>query len=366
MSRMSMTNRSSAWSLAGPVALALAVLLGEPGAQGAQGAAPEAPPPDGTLVERVPVDLASLEVPEDLRPRLDQLATAARLERIVYASDGLLVDGYLLLPADPDGGPWPCVIFNRGGNRDFGGLNELRALSHAPLARAGYLVVMSDYRGNGPGLERYPPDRSCEECGDPVGGRGREEFGGAEVNDVLALIPLLEALPEADASRLGMYGWSRGGMMTYLALQRLAARPGGASRVRAAVIGAGMADSFATLAERPGMEHVYADLVPGWSLETMDAALEARSPVLHAEALPAETPLLLLHGSADRRVDPRQALDMTRALVEARRPVRLMLLEGGDHGLNEYGAEVDEAVVRWLDRYVRDGERWPSLEPHGR
>ena len=28
--------------------------------------------------------------------------------------------------------------------------------------------------------------------------------------------------------------------------------------------------------------------------------------------------------------------------------------------------EVDEAVAAWLDRYVRDGETWPSLEPHGR
>ena len=57
---------------------------------------------------------------------------------------------------------------------------------------------------------------------------------------------------------------------------------------------------------------------------------------------------------------------MTSALIEARRPVRLMLFEGGDHGLRDYAEEVDAAVLGWFDRYVRDGARWPSLEPHGR
>jgi len=53
-------------------------------------------------------------------------------------------------------------------------------------------------------------------------------------------------------------------------------------------------------------------------------------------------------------------------LLDARHPYRLMIFEGGDHGLSEFRDEVDEAVEEWLDRYVRDGESWPSLEPHGR
>ncbi len=43
-----------------------------------------------------------------------------------------------------------------------------------------------------------------------------------------------------------------------------------------------------------------------------------------------------------------------------------MVFEGGDHGLSEFRDEVDAAVGAWLDRYVRDGKSWPSLEPHGR
>ena len=42
-----------------------------------------------------------------------------------------------------------------------------------------------------------------------------------------------------------------------------------------------------------------------------------------------------------------------------------MIFEGGDHGLREFRDEMDRAVEERLDRYVRDGDTWPSLEPHG-
>lgn len=326
-----------------------------------QEASPEAVPADGTLVERHAIDLASLELaflPESLTRTI---RSGLRLESIVYASDGLLVDGYLARPVAEPETPWPCVIVNRGGNRGFGALDDAHAAATlGPIALHGYVVVASQYRGNGPGLERYPPERTCAECGEPVGGRGREEFGGADVDDVLCLIPLLESLAEADATRIGMFGWSRGGLMTYLALART-------ERIAAAVVGAGMVDLEAARGERADFEHVYADLIPGWEdPATRAASLEARAPVRWAERLPATTPILLLQGGADWRVAPQRSLDMARALLEARRPARLVLYEGGDHGLSEYRAEVRAQVDEWFDRYVRDRRRWPSLEPHGR
>ena len=115
------------------------------------------------------------------------------------------------------------------------------------------------------------------------------------------------------------------------------------------------------------MEHTLSELIPGWSSEdTRRAGLEARSPTLRPEELPATTPLLLLHGSADERVAPGHALKMTRALIAARRPVRLILFEGGDHALSDYSAEVDAHAIAWLDKYVRDGKGWPSLVPKER
>lgn len=317
-----------------------------------------APPPDGTILHREAVTLAA-DAPERNRQNLDGVV----LERIVYASSGLEVEGYLARPAGEVDAPLPCVVYLRGGNRDFGALDPARAAYLlGRLARRGYLAVASNYRGNGAfGAARYPAARTCEVCGNPIGGAGREEFGGAEVDDVLALLPLLEALPEADAARVGLFGWSRGGLMTYLVLRR-------SDRFRAAIVGAGISDLATSADERPEMaEHVYRELIPGWDdPATRAAAIATRSPLRWAGELPAETPILLLHGSADWRVPPTHSLDMAEALLAARRPFRLVVFEGGDHGLSEWRDEVDRLVASWLDRYVRDGEPWPSLEPHGR
>jgi len=323
-----------------------------------------APAADGALLERREVVLDEAQLPE-LTDETRAIMEGVVAEAIVYASDGLQVEGYLVRPKSvlTRAKPLPCVIYNRGGNRGFGALDDPRAVFFlGKLALRGYIVVASQYRGNGPGgLERYPGRRICEDCENPIGGHGREEFGGEEVNDILSLIPLLESLPEADASRIGMFGWSRGGMMTYLALAKT-------DRIEAAVIGAGVADAYASIEERPDLvQHVYAELIPGWEDEAIrELSLENRSALRWVNLLPKETPLLLLHGGADWRVSPNQSFDMARALFEVQHPFRFVFFEGGDHGLTEHRAEVDRVVGEWLDRYVRDGQQWPSLEPHGR
>ncbi len=48
--------------------------------------------------------------------------------------------------------------------------------------------------------------------------READEFGGEDVNDVLNLIPLADTISFCDSSKIGMEGWSRGGMMAYQVL----------------------------------------------------------------------------------------------------------------------------------------------------
>src|SRR5207245_4259751 len=120
------------------------------------------------------------------------------------------------------------------------------------VASYGYVCIGSQYRGNG-------------------GSEGKEQFGGDDVNDVLNLIPVLSSIKKADTSRLGMYGWSRGGMETFLALTKTC-------RMKAAVIMSGMADAFITIKKRPQMENQFKDLVPGYA-QNKDSVLKARSAV---------------------------------------------------------------------------------------
>jgi dipeptidyl aminopeptidase/acylaminoacyl peptidase len=179
------------------------------------------------------------------------------------------------------------------------------------------------------------------------------------VADVLNLIPLLDSLDkEADADRIGMIGFSRGGLMTYLALA-------GTDRLRAAAIVAGVTDSRFTIEDRPDMEtFVYAELIPDyWNVK--EEALAARSPIEWPGRLCPTTPILLLHGTADWRVHPTESMRMAEALFELRRPFRFIMYEGADHGLSEFRAEAYGEIRHWLDRYVRDMEELPNLEPHG-
>lgn len=296
---------------------------------------------DGHLVDASTVTLSeeTLTRLEPVEPTIRTILAQVHLKSMTYLSDGLQVKGYLAVPKHGD--TLPCIIFNRGGNRAFGALTDgYAARMLGKLATWGYVVAASQYRGN-------------------AGGEGREEFGGADLHDVLHLIPLLESLPQADTSRIGMYGWSRGGLMTYLALTKT-------DRIRAAVIGGGMSDAFDTVARRPEMDTgQFAEVIPDYT-QHKEAALHARSPVRWPERLHKHTPILLLHGSADWRVHPTQALAMASALYASQHPFRLVFFEGGDHGLSEYREEVDALVRAWLDRYVRDRQPWPSLEPHGR
>jgi len=258
------------------------------------------------------------------------------LRRITYRSDGLTVNGYLAVPKQ--GAKLPCVIFNRGGNTRVSVLDDQSAAAVlGKIAAWGYVVAASQYRGAN-------------------GAEGTDEYGGADVDDVLNLIPVLESIPRADTGSIGMIGASRGGMMAYLALTKT-------NRIAAAVVNSGLADL--NVADRPEMVDVWSRMIPDYAKDPA-AKLAARSAVHFAAALNKTTPILLLHGTADWRAKPKtNAIDMAAALLEVKHPFRLVLFEGAQHGLAEFREEKDRMMRDWLDRYVKERRPWPSLEPHG-
>ncbi len=257
---------------------------------------------------------------------------------ITYLSDGLKVKGFLSIPKED--GLFPVVIYNRGGNKNFGAITPYKVLNIiARISSWGYVVVASQYRGN-------------------MGGEGKEEFGGKDVNDILNLIPLVKGIKKADSSKIGIFGWSRGGMMTYLVLKKT-------NMIKAAVVGGGLSDLFMMMESRPEMEDVYKENIPGYSKKTREKLLKERSAVYWADKISKTTPILMLHGTADWRVIPQMSLKLANEFLRVKQPFRLIMFEGGDHALSEFGKEVFYNTKLWFKRFLKNNEPLPNLTPHG-
>lgn len=242
---------------------------------------------------------------------------------IVYPSDGIEVEGFVVRPRGTSGRPPPAIIFNRGGNRDFGRLVFANLMDFASWAQEGFLVLASQYRGNG-------------------GSGGRDEFGGADVDDVLNLIPVARHYG-ADMDNLFMAGFSRGGMMTFLSMKH-------GARLRAAAVIGGAADLTDLGSERQEMVAVYRELMPDFD-RNAEQLLRDRSAVHFAEQLDA--PLLIMHGGADRRVPPGQALALAMRLQQAHKPYELVVFAGEDHALEKHQAECRQRLLAWFKRHLQ-------------
>jgi hypothetical protein len=75
---------------------------------------------DGTIIQSAVVTLkeADNKTLQASSPELASQLETIELRAITYLSDGLKVKGYLCIPRK--GEKLPCVIWNRGGNRDSG------------------------------------------------------------------------------------------------------------------------------------------------------------------------------------------------------------------------------------------------------
>ncbi len=248
-------------------------------------------------------------------------------EKITYNSDGLKVKGYISYPIDKSK-KYPCVIWNRGGIENRGVIDSFTARGmFGQIANWGYAVFASQYRGND-------------------GGEGKDEFGGNDVNDVLNLIPLANEIENADKTRWGIEGWSRGGMMTYLALTKT-------DVFKCAVVSGGIANLRCSSDESPFMRRLYEVTMGRYQGEEFYQKCESRSIVKFADKLSKETPILIVHGTADERVLPHDSMDLSYKLLELKISFRLVMLEGGDHFMKKHRKEVDEMRKKWFEKYLR-------------
>lgn len=243
--------------------------------------------------------------------------------RLRYLSDGLEVVGFLIKPRQGD--RYPAVILNRGGQLEFAKIDTatLKYLSHL-VSVENYVVVASQYRGND-------------------GGEGREEFGGSDVNDVLNLIPMLESLPFVNPDKIAMLGYSRGGMMTYIAITMT-------DKVKAACVIGGITDLIQWFNERLDMGSVLIELIGG-TPEEKENEYKKRSAYYWPEEI--NTPVLILHGGYDWMVDDSQAEKLASELEELGKTYELVVYPRGSHGLEEHAQDVFSRIFEWFENYLQ-------------
>jgi dipeptidyl aminopeptidase/acylaminoacyl peptidase len=270
-------------------------------------------------------ELTPLDRAEFPRAEYDAAKRALR-ERCLsvrYSSEGLAISGFVFRPAGVRAGDrYPAIIYNRGGNRDFGKVGTWDLLLFHRWSNRGFVVFASQYRGSD-------------------GAGGLDEFGGGEVHDVFSLIALARQNGYTDPDNLFMFGLSRGGIMTYQALRR-------GAPVRAAAVVAGVTDLEDLAVSRPEFFQMWDEMDPAFRDAPRDF-MEERSALEWPESL--RTPLLLLHSEDDRSVPSEQSVRLAEALRAEGATVELVLYPGDAHVLQRYGRDRDERVLDWFCRY---------------
>ena len=277
------------------------------------------------IIERKEIKLNSRQMKMIKSGWGNECVENAVVESISYISGDLRIKGYLAYPKIIYR-KYPCVIWCRGGFGEEGSIDEFNARGiFGQIAGWGYVVFTSQYRGSS-------------------GSRGKDEFGGEDINDILNLIPLADEIECADPTKWGIEGWSRGGMMTYLTLTR-------SDIFKCAIISGGITYLDCDSKESKFSKILYDSLL-GNEKKLFTQKCKERSIINFPEEICKTTSLLILHGTADERVPVQQSLDLSYKLIEYDIPFRLLLLEGGDHFLKSHRNETTQIRKEWFDRFL--------------
>ncbi len=253
-----------------------------------------------------------------------------------HASDGLALEGMLVLPPGYTGGaPLPTLVRVHGGpygkyDWSFDPLAQL-------LAGHGFAVFEPNFRGS-------------EGSGEQFSLLIRGDYGGKNHTDILSGLDSLIAAGVADSGRLGIFGWSFGGFSTNWMVTQT-------GRFKAAVAGAGMTDMLSHYGTSDIQRYrEFMSYGAPWDSAAARYLWE-RSPLRLAPRV--TTPLLMLHGESDRRVAISQSEEFFTALRRLRDrggpAVELVRYPREPHTFREplHQVDRDRRILEWFERYVR-------------
>jgi dipeptidyl aminopeptidase/acylaminoacyl peptidase len=245
------------------------------------------------------------------------------------SDDGTRVGSMLLKPPGyVEGRPYPTIAYVHGGPVAQDGF-EFDYLSQA-LAAQGYLVVNPNYRGSS--------------------GRGREfsraifaDWGNLEIQDIHAVMDKLVEDGLADPERLGIGGWSYGGINTNFAIAS-------DTRFAAAVSGSSASNYIAGYGTDQYIWQYENELGLPW--ETPEAYFDISYPFFKADRI--KTPTLFMCGALDFNVPLINSEQMYQALRSLNVPTQLVIYPGQYHGLDKpsYIEDRLDRMIEWYGRYL--------------
>jgi dipeptidyl aminopeptidase/acylaminoacyl peptidase len=265
-------------------------------------------------------------------------------EAVTYqARDGLELEGVLVRPLDERPGQrYPVVLAIHGGpesHYSHGWMSGYTFPAQA-MAAQGFAFFYPNYRAStGRGVAFSKLDH-----GDPA---------GKEFDDIVDAKTYLVDIGLADPERVGISGGSYGGYATLWGATALT------EHYAAGVAFVGISDLVSKIGTGDIPHEMHLVHLRFWPWENRQLAQE-RSPIYHAGK--SRTPLLILGGDADTRVDPSQSLSIYRHIkLQTDTPVRLVRYPGEGHGNARTAARLDYALrmQRWMTHYLQG----PGGEP---
>ncbi len=258
------------------------------------------------------------------------------------SKDGMEIEGVLYLPGSyPQETKLPLIVTIHGGPPGRFA-NSFRAVFHI-FAGLGYASLGPNIRGS----DSYGDDLLCALQGD---------VGGGEFDDVMSGVDNLIEKDIADPERLGVRGWSWGGILGSWIITQT-------DRFKAASLGA-MVGSWSA-ESGPGLSFDLKLHYIGGAHWINPEDWRKVSSLWFIKNV--TTPTLLLHGSEDLVSTPSQSMMFFHALKEiGKAPVRYIKFPREPHGFREprHQRRCDIEEIRWLQKYMRgiEWEPWKRKE----
>jgi dipeptidyl aminopeptidase/acylaminoacyl peptidase len=283
----------------------------------------------------VHVDEASKQTAPVYVPKLATFSTKdfVKPEQVILkAADGTTVHAQLFINRAATG-KRPGIVFMHGGpvRQMLLGFHysDYYINSYAfnqYLASQGYVVLSVNFR-SGIGYGR-----------DFRRAKNQGPRGANEYQDVVAAAKHLQALPEVNATKIGLWGGSYGGYLTAMGLAR------NPEIFKAGVDVHGVHDwSF------NGQ-----DATNSWGLQKNELELALKSSPV-ADLTKWTAPVLFVHGDDDRNVNFQQSTDLVEKLRDKNVPVEVLILPDEVHGFLRYESwkQVFERAKDFFDRTLK-------------